>query len=351
MSPAALGRRGRVATGVAAALFGIGLAACGAGSSGSVGDRADTTAPTSVTSPSASTPAVPVRPPIVAVTSAGTLEVIDPTTGTAQRTLATGATGDEVARSPNGATVYFEVGSGCEHQIESVPFTGGSPNVVAAGMDPAVSPDGTELAYARQPDQTMPDCLTGLSNPASAFAVVVRQLSSGRETTYPMSPQAVATGLPAPITHLSWAPDGHRLAVSVAAEQDNEGWTVTVFDTTTADYYVGPGVTAVPVTGAAATDSYYREAVFQPDGNLFTNRVCCSGIPPRTTSSLLVTVDPHSGRIVRQVAVGYTTVTHSSLDVDQSGHWLLYLSGDDLLVSDDGARPVSLATGFTAAAW
>jgi hypothetical protein len=348
------GGRARVACAVAlaglAGLAGATLAACSSGATSSPNVDRGSTAPARST-PTTPTPAPGARPAIVAVTTGGTLEVLDPDTGTTLHTLATGAAGDEVATSPGGSTVYFEAAAGCRQQIESVPSAGGSTTAIADGTDPALSSDGTELAYARQPDLTTAGCQSGVSNPASDLAVVVRQLSTGRETTYPMSPQAVATGLPAPILHLSWAPDGHRLAVSVAEAEDNEGWQVTMLDTTSSDYYVGSDVAAVPVTGAQASVSYYREAVFQPDGNLFVNRVCCSGIPPRTTSSLLLTVDPTSGRTVRQIAVGYTTVTHSSLDVDRSGHWLLYLSGDDLLVSHNGARPTPLATGLSAAAW
>lgn len=291
-------------------------------------------------------------PPIVAVTTTGLLEVLDPSTGEPERTLATNATGDEVSVSRSSQTVYFETPEGCDHEIESVPMDGGSTSVVATGMDPAVSPDGSELAYARQPDLSQPQCATTgqQQSAASQIELVVRKLSTGQETTYPMSPQALSSGLPMPIDHLSWAPDGQRIAVSIPAVQDNEGWQLVVLDTTTASYYVGPGTSQVPIP-ESLPDSYYREGVFEPDGNLFVNRVCCAGTPPRRVSSLLLNVDPSTGAELSEIAIGFTDVDHTSLDVDGSGRWILYLSGQNLLVSHDGMRPTTLASGFVAATW
>ncbi|HXW33967.1 MAG TPA: hypothetical protein VEJ87_05260 [Acidimicrobiales bacterium] len=288
---------------------------------------------------------------IVTVTTGGVLEVLDSSTGLPIRTLATDATGDEVSLSPDGSTVYFEVRTGCEHEIEAVPISGGTPRAVAAGMDPAVSPDGSELAYARQPDSTMPGCLpAGAGTDASQLALVVRNIATGQETTYPMSPQSLSAGLPEEIGHLSWGPDSRTLAVSIPAAQDNEGWQVVLLDTRTASYYVGTGTNPLPVPNAAS-NSYYREGVFEPDGNLFVNLVCCAGEPATISSSLLLTVSPSTGRVVRQIAVGFTDVDHTSLDVDRSGQWILYLSGHNLLVSAYGNRPGTLASGFVAAAW
>jgi hypothetical protein len=51
------------------------------------------------------------------------------------------------------------------------------------------------------------------------------------------------------------------------------------------------------------------------------------------------------------VAVGFANRDHSSLDADQTGHWLLYLSGQDLFVSLDGSDPFMLTSGLIAAAW
>jgi hypothetical protein len=118
-------------------------------------------------------------------------------------------------------------------------------------------------------------------------------------------------------------------------------------DRTRDQYYANSR--SVPASGPAR--SYYREAVFLPGGDLFVDRECCSGYPPKVTTSALATIDAATGTIRQQVAVGLTTRDHTSLDAEGTGHWLLYLSGPDLMVSQDGARPTTLATGFQAAAW
>jgi len=123
-------------------------------------------------------------------------------------------------------------------------------------------------------------------------------------------------------------------------------------DTSTARYYLsGPGDTPVPVTGhPSARRSYLREAVFMPDGNLFVSRACCAGVPVRDTSRLMWEVNT-SGALVRQVAVGFASLDHTSLDSTVNGKWLLYLAGDILYVSHHGNTPKQLTTGLIAAAW
>jgi WD40-like Beta Propeller Repeat len=296
-----------------------------------------------------SAPAATGRPGVVAVTTGGAVVMLDPSTGAVARTLvASGAIGDEIAVSPGGGTAYFAAARGCAAEIESVPLAGGTPTVIAAGVLPAVSPDGTRLAFARNPLYLPAGCNPPLS--ATDFTLAIRTLSTGRQVVFPMAANDGQT-LPSPISHLSWGPDGSRLAVSIAQTQDNEGWNVIIADTTSAKYYLaGPGDSAVPLTGPQAGRSYYREGVFLPDGSLFVNRVCCLGFPPHTTSSLMWEVGT-SGGLVHQVAIGLTSRVHGSLDADATGHWLLYLSGTDLYVSRNGATPVLVASGLSAAAW
>lgn len=318
------------------------------GASSSVGTGAPSTSSTRPGSPGGA-PSSPARPKVlVAVTTAGVLEDLDPSTGSPIRTLATGATGDELSVTPDGSSVYFEAAVGCMHQIERVGVAGGSASVVATGSSPAISPDGTKLAYVREPLAGEPAC-QGQSFSPSQFTLVVRDLSSGAETTYPVAPQVASTGLPTPIDHLSWSSDSQEIAVSVASSEDNEGWQLVVVHLSTDEFYFsGSGV---PLTGSNASASYYREGVFMPDGDLFVNRVCCGGVPIQVSSSLLLEVSPGSGSVVRQVAIGITANDHTSLDSDSSGHWLLYLSGAALYVSENGNRPTVLASGFRAAAW
>jgi hypothetical protein len=287
---------------------------------------------------------------LVAMTTAGGLTVLDPLAGTSVRTLlSSGAVGDEIALSPDQRTVFFTRSHGCLGQIATIPVAGGGPTALTDGSLPAISPDGTKLAFTRQQSLSQPGCV-GATAASAGFAVVVRSLRTGHETKFPISPR-YASGLPVPISHLSWAPDNRRLAISITSTQDNQGWNLVVMDTTSDTYYDSPSNLSVPVTGDTAAQSYYSEGVFLPDGNLFVSRTCCSGVPPITTSVLLEEVMVTTGAEVQRIAVGYTDRAHDSLDADQTGSWLLYLSGHDLMTSKDGQRPSVLATGLSAADW
>jgi hypothetical protein len=335
------------------------LAACGGGSS--PGQTVATLGPNSASPGTTVTPSATAsgQPPagfasaphLVAVTTAGALVVLNPGTGSVARTLVpAGVVGDEVSVSSNG-TVYFAARSGCADEVESIAATGGTPVRIAAGSFPAVTPDGTKLAFASQPSLTQ-GCVPSNPDLTPLYKLVVRSLGTGTQTTYPMVPPGQDSGLPAPISHLSWAPDDLRLAVSIASIQDNEGWNLALVDTQSAKYYLsGAGVTDVPVTGQPNTrDSYLREGVYLPSGELFVSRACCAGIPVRNTSRLMWEVTA-AGAFVHQVAVGFPSLEHTGLSVSADGKWLLYLAASDLYVSSGGATPRKLTTGLVAAAW
>lgn len=301
-----------------------------------------------------STSAAPAgaRPGIVAVTRAGALVTLDPHSGSVTATLVPGGVlGEEISVSPDGSTIYFAAGTGCHPQIESVSSGGGSPVAIARGELPAVSQNGTKLAFADQP-LLKTGCLPDQSNLAGDFKLVVRNLGSGTEKVLPLPPQVIHGSLFSPISHLSWASDSVSLAVSTSAVQDNEGWGLYLVNTSVAKYYVipGPGVTAVPVTGEDARRSYIREGIYLPDGDLFISRACCGGFPVHNTSRLMWEVAP-GGALIHQVAIGFVNEQHVSLAADPTGHWLLYLADHDLYVSQDGNRPSKLASGLIAATW
>jgi hypothetical protein len=290
-------------------------------------------------------------PGIVAVTTGGALVRLDPATGAVKDTMVpSGVLGDEISAGPDG-TLYFAVKKACGAEVESMPADGGPLTMIAAGSEPAVSPDGTKLAYASQPSTADGCPPVTTANPGTQFMLVVRTLASGATVTMPQSP-ITQQGLFAPISHLSWAPDNTYLAVSISAVQDNEGWAVNLLNTTSAKYYqTGEGVVSVPVTGSpTAQQSYLREGVYLPNDELFVSRACCGGVPVRNTSRLMWEVHA-DGTLAHQVAIGFATLDHTSLSVSADGGWLLYLAGNDLYVSQGGARPSKLATGLIAAAW
>lgn len=341
------------------------LAACAAPTGGTPPHPAGTTTVpgpvAGTTSGSASSPTVARPPDVVAVTASGSLVVLDSTSGTVLRTLypgnvrparvGPGSTGDaeEVAVSPDGRTVYFAVSGACQQEVESIPVGGGQAKKIDVGDVPALSPDGRELAYAREwPPNPGPACPT----PTSPSVLVVRNLSAGTVRTYQL-PDVLGAGHPLGINHLSWDPSGRKLAVSTAEIQDGEGMSVQIFDRDNGQPAVPDPAKppTIPVVGGQDPDgSYYNQATFLPDGHLFTVRQCCLGWPPVTKYVDLDEIDTQ-GNVIHRVATGYTDRTHTSLSVDATGHWLLYISGDEIYISGNGATPAPLTSGYNAAAW
>jgi WD40 repeat protein len=333
------------------------LAACGGGSSGGSGGSAQGASsplPSASSQPSATaTHRAPARPPgIVAVTKHGALVLLNPVSGQITRTLVPGnVLGDEVSTTADGGTVYFAARHGCLGEIESVPAGGGTVTAIGPGTLPAISPDGSRLAMATTPPPTS-RCTPAQGDITTNYTLVIKALSAGTQAVYPMLPPGQSTGLPAPISHLSWSPDGSTLAVSIESVQDNEGWNLILMDPATArDYLSGPGDQPVPATGDPdAKRSYLREGVYLPNGNLFVSRACCAGFPVHNTSRLMWEVTP-AGALRHQVAIGFASLDHDSLAVSRNGQWLLYLAGGTLYVSHHGRKPVQAATGLIAATW
>jgi hypothetical protein len=331
--------------------------AIGAGGGGYAYASFTTTASsnTPVSGTSASAPAIANgtgRPSIVAVTTAGVVEVLNPKTGLAIKTLSgmQDAVGDEIAVTRS--TVYFAVHpqNSCTDEIESVPLAGGTPDNVTTGVLPAISPNGSYLAFVREQTGGGVTPVRFGCGSSSGVEVVILDLATHAQTVYRAPP-----GQAAPVSHLSWSPDNKMLLVSSGPVQDNQGWELNRLNVSSATYYVPDATSAaskryLPAGTAQPPGSYYEEGVYQPDGNLFVDEMCCQGTPAKTTSDVLQVVNG-SGTEVRQVAIGDLTAVHSSLDAIPG--WLLYLSGTDLFIAADGWQaPKTLsAFGFIAAAW
>jgi hypothetical protein len=247
--------------------------------------------------------------------------------------------------------VYYAVAQGCG-EIYAVPVTGGRPAPVAAGLMPAISPDGTRLAFVRESPAYVGDRSARCHEPPSQGPVnlIIRNLVTQVQIKYPPS-QGLNTPLVYPLSHLSWSPDGTRLAESFGEVQDNNGWNLAIMNPAKAKWYIPLHYTRkdqVPVQGATQ-GFYYREGVYLPDGDLLVNRVCCTGVPVRTTASLIQEVTT-AGVPVHRVTTGFLNRDHSSFDA--FGRWVLYLSGKDLFVSKNGQPPALLTnSGLVAAAW
>lgn len=336
---------------LAAAVLAAALSACGNNSNPNPAPTVTVTQGGSTSAAASASAAAGTPPAIVAVTKGGALVTLNPATGSVSRTLVSSRVqGDEISVSSTGM-VYFAVRHGCTTEIEAIPVAGGTVTGITPGILPAVTADGTKLAYAEQPTLA-PGCVPSASDLVPFYHLDVRTLSSGSTSRLPMLAAGQDSGLPAPISHLSWAPDNDHLAVSISAAQDNEGWNLNIVDTSQAQYYLsGTGVTSVPVTGSPSKQqSYLREGVYMPNGSLFVSRACCAGFPVRNTSRLMWEVST-AGTLVHQVAVGFANLDHTSLDVSPLGGWLLYLAGHSLFVSQGGATPRELTTGLIAASW
>jgi hypothetical protein len=329
------------------------VAACGGGGTPSAPQSTATSSSAPATKDAHRVSQTTARPPAMAgVTARGALVLLSSATGAPVRTLvANGVIGDEISVSADGGTIFFSRRHGCVDDVESVAVSGGKPTLLTTGSVPALSPDGNTLAFARQPTLT-PRCMKAAGSDLSAqYSLVTRTLSTGVERVYPMLPAGQSGGLPAPISHLSWAADGTELAVSIAAIQDNEGWQIVLMDTATAQNYLGgTGDTQVPVTGPDRRRSYWREGAYLPGGNLFVSRACCAGEPVRNVSKLMWEITP-AGVLKHRVAIGFPGLDHTSLAVNRSGKWLLYLAGTGLYVSEKGARPRQVGSGLIAVAW
>lgn len=144
----------------------------------------------------------PMPPLVVVWTGSFRIEVLSPRTGRVLRTLAAGAglyRGlPTVAVSATGM-VYFDTARRGQEQVMSVPLAGGPVTTVAAGRDPAVSPDGRMLAYVTDTD------LAG-----GPEAIVVQKLATGTRRRWAF------TSAQPDIDSLSWSPGSVLLSFTAS---------------------------------------------------------------------------------------------------------------------------------------
>ncbi len=192
----------------------------------------------------------------VALTTGGEIRRYDPTGRDRGLITDTGWTPEgnvvqpEIAVSPDG-TVYFsrhagatECGPGTAStalwpsEIVAVPVEGGEPEVVTeVGWAPAVSPDGSQLAFISNPSGQR--CESGVSQEVNEYrptTVALLDLETGERSvpdiTYP-NPSGDSPFTYEPEGPLAWAPDGDELATnaSCTAPGECEGAYTTVVPT------------------------------------------------------------------------------------------------------------------------
>lgn len=195
---------------------------------------------------------------IAAVDANGRAVVLDGRSGEVRRVLVEGIDVDDpasnaIAVSPDRETVYV-VRPGSTHsdaQIVRVDAAGGSPETLTQGHSPAISPDGTTLAYVRFEDTAGP----GHPDPT----IRLRTLSTGQE-------RRIGGGDVYGIWDLAWTGDGTRIAFT--AGEVKTGVHVLARSATS--------LTEAKRLGPESTDASWDEIATLGDDRLAVIERCCN---------------------------------------------------------------------------
>lgn len=291
-----------------------------------------------------STTAVPAEPEtLVAVSDRGAVVVLETASGKVMHTLAPRGSADgasSLARTPDGEWLYYANGMGCGHDasVFRVRTDGvGAPERVAAGTAPAVSADGTRLAYAAPNPVDQRD-------PAATChsAIVVRDLAAGAETRFLPTDDTNSFTAYGEISAIDWAPDGRRLVFQQGWEGEGSFILDTVAHTTTRQ--------ATPVGAKQIANGLVHPTWHPPTGRLAAVNDCCYSPDDPQTPRIAVLVDPATGDTQPLPDAG---IDARSLDYDPTGRFLVFVDkqGAVFVKGDGPLRRLPAATGYARAAW
>lgn len=265
----------------------------------------------------------------------GKLVLVDSATGGVVSTILDGVDLSEgiggLAIAPDGSTVYLAQGiSACGGKILSVPVSGGQPATVATGWEPAVSPDGSMLAY-----------VDGLYSCQTDQHLVVRNLATGEETTWalgydPSVPRAGFNG----VCRIVWFPDSRRLAFNLCYEEGN---LPLVLDTVQ-DLGIGLKDAHQVPTGQGSSSTVY--GVDGSADTLLVEQTCCW---PDPTQRAVISVDPETGDVI-EVLIESSSIGAGGFDA--TGQFLIYVDdrGDVYRWAGSGV-PAKVAEDYVWVAW
>jgi hypothetical protein len=280
---------------------------------------------------SASRPAV-----LVGAAASGRLVNIDSTTGKTTSLIGAfqGADGKGqllggLALAKDQRSVYFDVNDNdsCQPKIMQASLTGGTATFVVNGSAPAVSNDGRSLAYVQHLD-------------CDKEQVVERVLATGEE-------HVIGRTDASRIAAIAWSPDDSNVAIDLRYDNASKNRLVEVSSS-------GEGLVldeADAIRPSNAPDgTVFEWPSYLPDGRLFVSERCCVAGDGKPSSRLIV-VNPEKTSEQTVIAIGLVSKSHTANASDASGSHLLYLSGQDLMVSDDGKRPSPISYGLLGATW
>lgn len=273
---------------------------------------------------------------LVGAAASGRLVNIDAESGKTTSVIGVFKNADEtgqllggLALSKDQRSVYFDVndGNSCQPRIMQVPIDGGTPTLVVNGSAPAMSNDGRSLAYVRHLD-------------CKKVEVIERVLANGEESV-------IGTTSAGEIAAMTWSPRDERIVVDVRYEDSSKNRLAIA---TTNEQSNLDAVRAIDASALPA-GTVYEWPSFLPDGRVFVSERCCVGQAQGKPSSRLVILDIDKPKDAKVIAIGVAAKSHTSNASDASGAHLLYLSGQDLMVSDDGRRPSPISYGLLGATW
>jgi len=247
--------------------------------------------------------------------SDGAVELLSPGTGAVLRTLVGPSPVDAAGRHlqrPFGVTAADGVAYvgylGPSPVIESVALGGGTPHFVTDGLYPAVSHDGTELAFYR------------VTAGASTAAVAVRDLATGVDHAVYSSPDGPV------VEGLSWSTDDTQLVVSglflPTAPLNLEGGPLNVVDGVQVldlDQPVSatnPRFIGTPTALTADTPTWTDAQWLDSGGDIVVLSSRPAVSPCQTVPTQVLSVDPTTGQTTTLASVPFQI---SDAVFDQTG--------------------------------
>ena len=225
-------------------------------------------------------------PPIVAVTTAGALEVLNSAHGHGGQTQLVRRRGHRRRGLRRRPATPCTSRSGAAARARSSPCRWPAARRCRSppGRCRRSAPTAPSSRYASEPTLSDQSCVPATGDPVPLFKLAVRTLATRRPGHLPDgaagSGQRPARADLAPVLGAGRpAPGRVDLRRCRTTRAGTWPWSTPRPRSTTCS---GAGVTFVPPPASPPRRSYLREGVYLPDGNLFVSRACCGGVPGTT---------------------------------------------------------------------